>query len=197
MAKNRLFHRLSCLFTGGCGLSPHSAKTPLLCVSAVQKTSQEFRLIEDRETFFEPQRNEAAKIAQRDGSCYITCSMKIVPLFKVTGMREAIRHYTEVLDFVFTCAEDTADSPVIDLGHEETELQLTIYESDRLFGSVANVFVNDVDSLFTKYRNRGLDLTANPNSPVHQAPTNQTWGRREFYVTDRDGNTLRFWQPIL
>ena len=25
---------------------------------------------------------------------------------------------------------------------------------------------------------------------------NQTWGIREFYVTDADGNTLRFGEPI-
>ncbi|WP_432327650.1 hypothetical protein ACRQ5D_30765 [Mucilaginibacter sp. P25] len=31
-------------------------------------------------------------------------------------------------------------------------------------------------------------------SPVHQGPTDQTWGTREFYVTDTDGNTLRFCQ---
>ncbi|OCX54391.1 hypothetical protein BEL04_09070 [Mucilaginibacter sp. PPCGB 2223] len=111
-------------------------------------------------------------------------------------MRAAIRHYTEVLDFVMTCPEDTPDSPVVDLGHEHTELQITTYESERLFGSVIYVWVNDVDLLFAEYKNRGLDTSHKPNSPVHQGPTDQTWGRREFYVTDADGNTLRFCQAI-
>lgn len=121
--------------------------------------------------------------------------MKMIPLFKVSNMRAAIRHYTEVLDFVMTWPEDTADSPVVDLGHEEMEFQITTYESEQLFGSVAYVWVEDVDSLFVKYKSRGLD-TNRPNSPVHQGPVNQTWGRREFYVTDADGNTLRFCQGI-
>ena len=121
--------------------------------------------------------------------------MQIIPLFKVRDMRAAIRHYTEVLDFVMTWPEDTADSPVVDLGHEEMELQITTHESERLFGSVVYVWVTDVDSLFAKYKSRGLD-TNKPNSPVHQGPTDQTWGRREFYVTDADGNTLRFCQNI-
>ena len=120
--------------------------------------------------------------------------MKLIPLFKVTDMRAAIRHYTEVLDFVMTWPEDTPDSAVVDLGHEETELQLTTHESDKLFGSVVNIWVNDVDALFAKYMSRGLNTSGKSNSPVHMGPVDQTWGRREFYVTDADGNTLRFGQ---
>lgn len=122
--------------------------------------------------------------------------MQIVPLFKVSDMQIAIRHYTGILDFIMTCPEDNADSPVVDLGHEQMELQITTIESERLFGSVAYVWTNDVDSLFEKYCQRGLNISTHSNSPVHQGPTDQTWGRREFYVTDADGNTLRFCQPI-
>ena len=121
--------------------------------------------------------------------------MHFIPLFKVRNMQAAIRHYTEVLDFVMTWPEDTLESPVIDLGHEHLELQITTHESDRLFGSVVYVRVADVNSLFAKYKSRGLDADK-PNSPVHQGPFDQTWGRREFYVTDADGNTLRFCQNI-
>jgi hypothetical protein len=31
---------------------------------------------------------------------------------------------------------------------------------------------------------------------VHEGPIDQTWGTREFYVEDLDGNTLRFTQPL-
>jgi hypothetical protein len=75
------------------------------------------------------------------------------------------------------------------------EFQITTFESDRLFGSVTYVYVDDVDALFAKFKHRGLDTSHKPNSPVHQGPVDQTWGRREFYVTDADGNTLRFCQP--
>jgi uncharacterized glyoxalase superfamily protein PhnB len=121
---------------------------------------------------------------------------KIVPVFKVSNMREALKHYTQVLDFVMTDPDDTDDSPVIDLGNGGATFQITIFESDSLFGSVANVWVDNVDELFAKYKSRGLDTSRKPNSPVHQDPIDQTWGRREFYVTDADGNTLRFCQPI-
>ena len=123
--------------------------------------------------------------------------MKIIPLLKVRDMRAAIKYYTEVLDFCITWPEDTFDSPVVDLGHEEMELQITTHESEWLFGSIVYVYTTDVDTLFDKYKSRGLDTTAKPDSPVHQGPLNQTWGRREFYVTDADGNTLRFCQNII
>jgi uncharacterized glyoxalase superfamily protein PhnB len=122
--------------------------------------------------------------------------MQFIPLFKVRDMRAAIRHYTEVLDFVMTWPEDTPDSPVVDLGHDHMELQITTHESERLFGSAVYVYVTDVDALFAKFLSRGLDTSAKLNSPVHQGPTDQTWGRREFYVTDADGNTLRYCRPI-
>ena len=83
---------------------------------------------------------------------------------------------------------------MIDLIVEDAELQLTIYEGHSLFGSVANIWVEDVDNLFQLYLSRGLDVSGKENSPVHQGPTNQTWGTREFYVTDKDSNTLRFCQ---
>jgi len=123
-------------------------------------------------------------------------SMKVVPLFKVSDMQAALKHYTEVLDFVMTWPGDTPGSPVVDLGHDGTlELQITTHESERLFGSIANVWVEDVDVLFDKYKKRGM--LGKPNSPVHQGPIDQTWGRREFYATDPDGNTLRFVQPLI
>ncbi|QKJ28823.1 VOC family protein [Mucilaginibacter mali] len=121
---------------------------------------------------------------------------QFIPLFKVKDMRRAIRHYTEVLDFVMTWPDDTPDSPVVDLGHAgEMELQITTHEADRLFGSVVYVWVDDVDALFAKFISRGLH-NDKPNSPVHRGPVDQTWGRREFYVTDADGNTLRYCQLI-
>lgn len=120
----------------------------------------------------------------------------IVPLFKVSNMADAIRHYTEVLDFVMTDPNDHADSPVVDLDRNGWNMQLTTTESEKLFGSVVYFWVEDVDALFVKYLERGLDTSHKAGSPVHQGPVNQTWGKREFYVTDADDNTVRFCQGI-
>lgn len=114
------------------------------------------------------------------------------PAFKVRDIRAALVHHTQVLDFEMTDPADTADSPVVDLGNSGAAFRLTTFEGDYLYGSVANIWVDDVDSLFTKYKSRGLDTSAKKNSPVHQGPVDHTCGKIEFYVTDADGNTLRF-----
>lgn len=111
-------------------------------------------------------------------------------------MKNALGFYTGILDFRLKYAEASVNDWVIDLINEGAELQLTVLESDNLFGSVINVWVDDVDGLFKKYLERGLDTSNKKNSPVHQGPLDQTWGTREFYVTDDDGNTLRFCKAL-
>ena len=118
--------------------------------------------------------------------------MKMIPLFKCRNLNDAVVFYTGILDFQRKHPEEPLDIGVVDLINKEAELQLTTYESNNLFGSVVNVWVDDVDSLFEKYRKRGLDTSHKIESPVHQRPLDQPWGTREYYVTDGDGNTLRF-----
>jgi catechol 2,3-dioxygenase-like lactoylglutathione lyase family enzyme len=119
--------------------------------------------------------------------------MKLIPLFKCRDMKAAVAFYTGVLDFELRYREASTDDVVVDLVCGEAVLQLTTIES--LFGSVVNVRVSDVDALFAKYLARGLDTSGHGDSPVHGGPLDQTWGIREFYVTDPDGNSLRFGQP--
>lgn len=122
--------------------------------------------------------------------------MKVIPLFKCSNMTNAIAFYTGVLDFQLKYKEASAGDWVVDLVNNEIELQLTILENNTLFGSVVNVWVPDVDSLFEKYIDGGLDTSNKEGSPVHQGPLDQSWGTREFYVTDSDDNTLRFCKPL-
>lgn len=121
--------------------------------------------------------------------------MKFVPIFYCSNMKEAIRFYTTILDFQLA-AGDTPDDVVVGLHHGDAWLHLTSLKGDQKSGVAVNVFVDDIDALFKKYVSRGLDTSGKEQSPVHQGPLDQTWGRREFYVTDADGNTLRFTQPL-
>jgi len=100
--------------------------------------------------------------------------MKFIPLIKVKNIARAVDFYTCVLDF---------------------ECLLT--ETDGMFGISVMVLVDDVDLLYRKYLKRGLVLPKKENSPVHEKPIDQSWGLREFYVTDEDGNTLRFATAII
>jgi len=106
-------------------------------------------------------------------------------------MKEAIAFYTNILDFKLKYTDASDEDWVVDLINGDAELQLTSIEKN-LHGFAVNVWVDEVDSLFEKYISRGLDASSKKESPVHQGPLKQTWGTREFYVTDASGNTLRF-----
>jgi catechol 2,3-dioxygenase-like lactoylglutathione lyase family enzyme len=121
-------------------------------------------------------------------------AVKIVPVIKCSDLAGSIAFYTRTLDFVLADPGDAG--PVIEVVHGDAELQLSTMSGDGMFGCAINVWVDDVDALFQKYLARGLDTSNREDSPVHQGPIDQTWGTREFYATDPDGNTLRFRQPI-
>lgn len=122
--------------------------------------------------------------------------MKMVPIFRCSNMKNAISFYTGILDFELKEEGAGPDDWVVALKNGEAELMLTILQGDQKIGIAANVFVEEVDALFQKYLDRGLDTSNKEGSPVHQGPIDQSWGNREFYVTDEDGNTLRFVKVI-
>ncbi len=125
--------------------------------------------------------------------------MKIVPVIKVTDLSRSVRFYTEILDFERRWPGDDARemaNGVVDLVRDGAELQLSRHAGDGVFGSVNRVFVDDVDERYHTFRERGLDTTARPESPVHTSPVDQTWGLREFSLGDPDGNGLCFCAPI-
>ena len=120
----------------------------------------------------------------------------MIPLFRCTDMKRAIDFYTRILDFSLKDADASENDWVVCLVNGDAELMLTILEGDQKIGIATNIQVEEIDSLFDKYLQRGLDTSKKQDSPVHLGPINQSWGNREFYVTDEDGNTLRYIQHI-
>ncbi|HYD12789.1 MAG TPA: VOC family protein [Allosphingosinicella sp.] len=114
--------------------------------------------------------------------------MKMVPLFHVADMRTAVDFYTRLLDFTLWGAPD---DPVVSLTRHGAELMLTSLPTDQVPRVNAHLLVDDVDALFARWTGRGLDQSGRTESPVHLGPVDQSWGTREFYVTDPFGNTLR------
>ena len=122
--------------------------------------------------------------------------MRVIPVIRCGEVKKSLTFYTGVLGFEKKYPEQSDEEWVINLVQGDAEIQLSQHAGDGAFGCAINIRVKDVDGLFTKYLERGLDITGHENSPVHRGPVDQTWGLREFYVTDSDGNTLRFGQPI-
>lgn len=123
--------------------------------------------------------------------------MAIIPTVRCRSMRTSLAFYTSVLDFEHVDGDDSLDDPSFSvLARDGDQLYLSSHRGDGVCGQAIVVTTNDVDALCRKFRVRGLNTPGNPDAPeeVHEGPINQTWGTREFYVADPDGNTLRFTQ---
>ena len=125
--------------------------------------------------------------------------MTIIPNVRCRRMKEAVAFYTRVLDFELEDGGgDDGDPSFSALVREGDSLFLTSHSGDGTFGQTLVIMVDDVDAVFRKLRARGLKTPGDPDAPtlVHEGPLDQTWGTREFYVEDPDGNTLRFTQLL-
>src|SRR6266567_5715891 len=123
--------------------------------------------------------------------------MAIIPTVRCRNMRTSLAFYTGVLDFERVDGDDELGDPSFSvLSRDGDQLILSSHRGDGAFGQAVVVTTDDVDVLFRKFRERGLRTPGNPDAPkqVHEGPIDQSWGTREFYVDDPDGNTLRFTQ---
>ena len=112
-------------------------------------------------------------------------------------MRASLAFYTEVLDFERIDGDDDLEDPSFSLlSREGHQLILSSHRGDGQFGQAIVITTDEVDALARKFRERGLSTPGNPDAPemVDEGPIDQSWGTREFYVDDLDGDTLRFTQ---
>jgi catechol 2,3-dioxygenase-like lactoylglutathione lyase family enzyme len=127
----------------------------------------------------------------------MTQFIKVIPLMKCNDMDQSLDHYTRILDFEIDGRwESEGGASFSNLRRGDIYIQLSTHRGDGVAGNVAAIVVEGIDELFKKYVARGLNTTGKKESPVHQGPFDQTWGWREFYITDPSGNTLRFCQKL-
>lgn len=120
--------------------------------------------------------------------------MKIIPLLRCPNLKEAIRFYTNVLDFHLKYPAEAGNEWGFELVHGDTGL--IVVSQDGSPRTVVYISVENVDDIFRRYLDRGLVIPNDEDSPVHNRPIDQTWGLREFYINDPGGNTLRFASPV-
>ena len=120
--------------------------------------------------------------------------MAIITTVRCRHMKTSIDFYTKVLDF--QCIEHGGDKDpsCSALLRGGSLLLLSSHGGDGEFGQALVILTDNVDALFHRFRARGLKTPGNPDAPgeVHEGPIDQSWGTREWYVDDPDGNTLRF-----
>jgi catechol 2,3-dioxygenase-like lactoylglutathione lyase family enzyme len=123
--------------------------------------------------------------------------MAIVPTIRCRRMARSLAFYTGILDFERVGGDGRSEDPCfVALSRAGDRVYLSSYPGDGEFGQAVVVETDDVDATFHILCSRGLRPPDRPEDLVHRSPVDQTWGTREFYVDDPDGNTLRFTQLL-
>jgi len=122
---------------------------------------------------------------------------RVVPIIRVIDMRSAIDFYGSKLGFgkEFHYSAGPDGPWYAGLSLDGNHIHLSTFAGDGAIGTAVYCYVDDVDALFERFRQAGLKVPGRPESPVEEGPVDQTWGMREFYVRDPDGNSLRFGSP--
>jgi uncharacterized glyoxalase superfamily protein PhnB len=113
-----------------------------------------------------------------------------IPLLHVSSCESAENFYCKQLGFrrEFAHRPDGVDADPCYMGvtRDGVWLHLSSFSGDGVPGGVANLIVEGVDALHVEFVGRGVEIAV--------GPVDQTWGTREMYVKDADGNCLRFIQ---
>ncbi len=123
---------------------------------------------------------------------------RVVPILRVTDAAAAEAFYTGPLGFTpdFRYAVGPGGPVYVGVSLDGQQVHLSTFSGDSAIGAAVYFYVEDVDALFRRFRAAGLTTPGRPDSPVEDGPVDQTWGMREFYVRDPDGNVLRFGSPL-
>jgi uncharacterized glyoxalase superfamily protein PhnB len=113
---------------------------------------------------------------------------RAIPLLHVTNAAKAIEFYCHGLGFRLEFEHRpegvTADPCYMGISRDGVWIHLSSFSGDGVVGSVANLMVDNVERFYEEFVSK--------NVPIDLPPVDQTWGSREMYVKDADGNCLRF-----
>jgi uncharacterized glyoxalase superfamily protein PhnB len=114
-----------------------------------------------------------------------------IPVLHVSSSVVAEEFYCTRLGFrrEFAYRGDAAqgDPCYLGLTRDGVWLHVSSFSGDGISGGVVNLIVEDVDALHEELVGRGVRIDSRP--------VDQTWGNREMYVKDADGNSIRFIRP--
>ena len=115
-----------------------------------------------------------------------------VPVLHVGSSATAEKFYCDDLGFerafAYRIDETRADPCYMGLTRDDAWLHVSSFSGDGVSGTCVYLLVDDVDVLHEELARRGVAIA--------MPPTDQTWGNREMYVRDPDGNQVRFIQQL-
>ena len=114
-----------------------------------------------------------------------------IPMLHVSSAEAAESFFCEQLGFGLRSAmridDSGADPCYMIFKRDDASIHASSFSGDGVAGGVAFVIVDDIDELHAELV--GKDVL------IDTGPVDQSWGNREMYVRDVDGNSIRFIQP--
>jgi catechol 2,3-dioxygenase-like lactoylglutathione lyase family enzyme len=122
--------------------------------------------------------------------------MSIEPFIKCSDIKASFAFYTEVLDFKVVRAPDADPQSFMSmyafLERDGSFVHLSAHAGDGVLGSVIYIREDGIDTVYHHFLQSGLKVQA--VAGVSMEPVTQSWGMKEFAVTDPDGNRITFGQ---
>lgn len=113
-----------------------------------------------------------------------------IPVLHVTSSEAAEIFYCEMLGFerkfAYRVDEAKPDPCYMGFQRDNAWIHISSFPGDAVVGGIVYLIVENVDQVHAELINKGVESEL--------APTDQTWGNREAYFKDPDGNTIRMIQ---
>lgn len=114
-----------------------------------------------------------------------------IPVLHVSNSAAAEDFYCNRLGFrrhfAYRVDETKPDPCYMGLARDDAWLHVSSFSGDGVSGGVVYLLVDDLDGLHEELLRKDVS--------IRLEPTDQTWGNREMYVNDPDGNSIRFIRP--
>ena len=114
-----------------------------------------------------------------------------IPLVHVSDSAAAEDFYCNRLgfrrEFAYRVDDAMPDPCFMGLTRDGVWLHVSSFSGDGVAGGVVGLIVDDVDAVHAELAAKGVRIDT--------GPVDQTWGTREMYVKDADGNSIRFIRP--
>ena len=111
-----------------------------------------------------------------------------IPVLHVSSAAVAEEFYCNRLgfsqEFAYRLDDAQPDPCYMGLSRDEAHFHVSSFSGDGVPGGVVFLEVEDVDALHAELKAKGVIIDLEP--------TDQSWGNREMYVSDPDGNSIRF-----
>ena len=113
-----------------------------------------------------------------------------IPVLHVASSEVATEFFCRKLGFerrfAYRIDDSKADPCYMGLTRDGVWIHVSSFSGDSVAGGAVYITVDDVDRLCADLAERGVTADLEP--------TDQSWGNREMYIEDPDGNSVRFVQ---